>query len=225
MSDIRSYIGHRKRQKQKLLGSNSDILADYEILETLLFYSIPRKDVKPLAKSLLNKFHNLGSIINMSTQELKENSISDSTIILLKLVKEITNRINKEQLLDRPIINSWPLLINYIRTNIGYNKTECTNVIYLNHKNILIADETEKHGTINSVSIYPREILKKAILHNASSIIMVHNHPSGITEPSKADIELTLKIKNVLEPVNITLIDHLIISSNSYYSFKKNRII
>jgi DNA repair protein RadC len=225
MSDINYHIGHRNRQKEKLLRSNIGTFADYEILEMLLFYSIPRKDVKPLAKSLLNQYRNLGSILNLHDQELKDVKLTKSTIVLLRLLKEITNRINKEQLLDKPVINSWPLLINYIRANIGYNKTECLHIMYLNHKNILIADETEKHGTINSVSIYPREILKKAILHNASSIVIVHNHPSGITEPSKADIDLTLKIKEVLDPLNINLIDHLIISSNSYYSFKKHSII
>jgi DNA repair protein RadC len=218
-------IGHRQRLKDKLLRSNIGSLADYEILEILLFYSIPRKDVKPLAKHLLHKYNNLGSIISLTDRELREQKITESTIVLLKLLKDLISRINKEQLLDKPIINSWHLLVDYVRANIGYKKTECLNVMYLNHKNILIAEETEEHGTVNSVSVYPREILKKAILYNASSIVLVHNHPSGITEPSKSDIILTKQLVSTLEPLNISLIDHIIISSNSYYSFKKHGII
>jgi DNA repair protein RadC len=174
---------------------------------------------------LLKKYHNIGTIVNIPTKELRDNGITESTSTLLRLIKEITSIINKEQLLDRPIINSWKLVIDYIRSNIGYDKTECLHIMYLNHKNILIADETEKHGTINSVSIYPREILKKAILHNASSIVVVHNHPSGITEPSQADISLTKQLEKALEPIKISLIDHIIISSNSYFSFKKHGIL
>ncbi len=225
MSDYNLHIGHRKRLKEKLIRSNIGSLADYEILEILLFYSIPRKDVKPLAKSLLKKYHNIGTIVTIPTNELKENGITESTITLFRLIKEINSSINKEQLLDKPIINSWKILIDYIRSNIGYDKTECLHIMYLNHKNILIADETEKHGTINSVSIYPREILKKIILYNASSIVVVHNHPSGITEPSQADITLTKQLEKALEPLKISLIDHIIISSNSYFSFKKHGII
>lgn len=219
------YLGHRQRLKEQLLRSNLGSLADYEILEILLFFSIPRKDVKPLAKQLLNKNKNLGSIINLTDTELREQKVTESTITLFRLIKDITNRINKEQLLDKPIINSWNLLIDYVRTNIGYKNTECLNIIYLNHKHILIAEEIEEHGTVNSVSVYPREILKKAILYNASSIVLVHNHPSGITEPSKSDITLTKHLVSTLEPLNISLIDHIIISRNSYYSFKKHNII
>lgn len=225
MNDTKLYIGHRQRLKQQLLRSNIGVFHDYEILEALLFYSIPRKDVKPLAKSLLKKYHNIGSLINLSSMELKKNNLSESTIVLFKLLKEVTNEINKEKVMKKPVINSWSLLIDYIRSNIGYDNTECLNILYLNHKNILIVDETEKHGTINSVSIYPREILKKAVLHNASSIVVVHNHPSGITDPSKSDIQLTLDLQKILEPLKITLIDHIIISSSSYFSFKKHEII
>lgn len=225
MSEQISYIGHRQRLKEKFLKSSLGTLADYEVLEMLLFYAIPRKNVKPIAKFLLKKYTNIGSLVSVQETELREQKISESTIILFKLIKEITIGINKEQLLDKPVINSWGLLIDYIRSNIGYYKTECLHIMYLNHKNILITDDTEQHGTINAVSIYPREILKKAILHNASSVVLVHNHPSGITEPSKSDILLTQQLQKTLEPLNITLLDHIIISSHSYFSFKKHHLI
>ena len=215
-------VGHRARLKDKLLKSDEN-LPDYEILELLLFNAIPRKDVKPLAKSLLHKYQTIGKIINLPLTELS--SLPKAIHVLFKLMQATIARVNKEQIIANPVINNWNSLLTYIRTNIGYKNTECLKILFLNHKNILITEETIEYGTINSVAIYPREILKKAIFHNASSIVLAHNHPSGITTPSASDISMTQQVKEVLAPLNISLVDHIIISSNSHYSFKQNNLI
>lgn len=217
--------GHRLRVKNKFLKTKPGILQDYEILELLLFYSIPRKDVKPLAKTLLKQFGNLGNLINCPTPKLaKITGTGQTTIILLKLIKEILFIINKEQIVKKPILNSWEKLISYLRANIGYSSTENMKVLYLNTKNILLGEELYDLGTINRICIYPREILKAALYFEANGVILVHNHPSGITTPSKQDINFTTAIKNTLQVLDITLIDHVIISANSEFSFKSNAL-
>ncbi len=219
-------IGHRQRLKDKLIRSDMSNLHDYEILELLLFYSIPRKDVKPIAKNLLSEFGSIGKILSTPSEKLSKTiGLGQTTIILFKVVREIINNVTKEQIMKRPIIKSWDKLIEYVRSNIGYKNTENLHTLYLNHKNILIADKVYDHGTVNTVSIYPREIVKFALFHDASSIILVHNHPSGVTEPSKADLALTKAAQEALNTINVTLLDHIIISSNSYFSFKRNNLL
>lgn len=218
--------GHRQRAKERLIKSKTLILDDYEILELALFYSIPRKDVKPLAKMLIKQFGSVGSVINASEQNLKQiKGIGDSTVIFFKFLQDVIQRVNKEQISEKPIIGSWDKLITYARSNIGYKTTENLQVLYLNSKNMLIADEVHDHGTVDSISVYTREIVKSALYHDASSVVLIHNHPSGITKPSKADITLTDNILEALNSINISLIDHIIISSNSYFSFKINKLL
>lgn len=219
-------VGHRGRAKERLIKSKSSTLSDYELVELMLFHSIPRKDVKPLAKKLLNHFGNIGNIVNASTQQLEQiYGIGKSTIVLLKLFQSIIQEVTKEQILNRPVIGSWDKLITYLRANIGYKTTENLHTLFLNSKNILITEESHDYGTVNSIGVYPREIVKSALYYDASSVILVHNHPSGITKPSQSDIKLTELILNALTAVGITLIDHVIISSNSYFSFKANKLL
>ena len=218
--------GHRERLKEKLLRSKIGTLHDYEILELVLFNSIPRKDVKPIAKKLIQEFGNLGKIINTPPSKLTQiPGVGDSTIKLFRILQEVISSVTKEQILKRPIIKSWDKLIEYVRANIGYSNTENLHTLYLNHKNILIADKLHDHGTVSTVSIYPREIVKSALFHDASSVIIVHNHPSGITEPSKSDLTLTQAVQDALGTINVKLLDHIIISSNSYFSFKTHDLI
>lgn len=218
--------GHRKRQKDQLVRSTLGSLDDYIILELLLFNSIPRVDVKPIAKALLKEFGSLDKVINAKEDKIsKFPKIGESTIALFKLAQELVYRISKEKILDKPIIGSWDKLIDYLRTSIGHSSTENLCILYLNNKNILIKDKIYNYGTVNSVSIYPREIVTEALHYNACSIVIVHNHPSGITGPSKSDLLLTEAVKKALDAVSITLIDHIIISSNSYFSFKKHKLI
>lgn len=227
MNDTKELVsGHRSRVKKKLMNSNSKSLPDYEILELILFNSIPRKDVKPLSKKLLKIFGTLGKVIYASPEKLSLiPEIGDSTIALFSLIQETLQRVTKEQLFKKTIIGSWDQLITYARTSIAYKTTENLHIIYLNSKNILITDEVHEHGSATSISIYPREIVKSALYHDASSIILIHNHPSGITKPSKADISITNEIQKALLPIGISVLDHVIISSNSYFSFKANGLL
>lgn len=218
--------GHRARAKEKLLKSKSNSLYDYEILELLLFNSIPRKDVKPLAKKLIQTFGSLGKTLYASPENLSLiPGISKSTIALFRLMQETLKRVTKEQLSENTLIGSWDQLIAYARTSIGYKATENLHILYLNAKNFLITDEIHDHGSTNSISIYPREVAKSALYHDASSVILIHNHPSGVTKPSKADISITNDIQKALISINVSVIDHVIISSNSYYSFKANGLL
>ena len=219
-------LGHRARSKERLMRSQPGSPSDYELLEIALFYSIPRKDVKLIAKTLLKKFGNLGNVVNATRESLERiKGISNSSVILFRFLQEITIRLAKEEFADKPIIGSWDNLIKYIRSNIGYRTTESLHILFLNSKNMLIADEVQGYGTVNMVSVYPREIVKAALYHDASSIILAHNHPSGVTKPSEADIAITDNLIEALNSVSITLIDHVIISSNSYFSFKAHKLL
>lgn len=219
-------VGHRHRMKKRLMRSSLGSLDDYEIVELMLFNSIPRKDVKRIAKILLKKFGNIGKMSSAPANQLSEiHNIGDSTIALFRLIQEVVLRVNKEQIITKPIFKSWDKLINYVRSNIGYSATENFQILYLNNKNIPIAEELCEYGTINSVNIYPREVVKRALYHEASGIVIVHNHPSGITEPSTADKEITKSLQRALEVISVKVLDHIIISSNSYFSFRNNDLL
>lgn len=215
------YIGHRKRLKEKLLNNGSESLADYELLELVLSIAIPRKDVKPLAKELIGKFKSFGGVITANIKDLKEiKGIGETTIATLKIIEASQIKTLKDKVESRSIISNWNELIDYCKLNIGNKDTEEFHILYLNTKYYLIKDETHSTGTINSSSVYTREIMKKVLELGASSIILVHNHPTGDTTPSKADISITQKIIKSLETIDVSVHDHLIVSKGNYTSFK-----
>jgi DNA repair protein RadC len=220
------YHGHRERMRQKLLNNGADALADYELLEMVLMCAIPRRDVKPLAKDLMKKFGGFSDVLNASHEELLEiKGIKENTIAFFEIIKQSAILMTKRQAFKNPVINSWDKLIDYCVIKMGYGKVESFRVIFLDTKLRLISDEKFSEGTVDQTSLFPREILKTAVKLGATSIIMVHNHPSGDTKPSKADISMTKKVIEALKPVNIDLVDHLVISKNSYSSFKTMGII
>ncbi len=215
--------GHRQRIREKFLSNGAASLADYELLEAYLTIAIPRKDVKPLAKLLIAQFGSFAEVINASTTELLAVSgVGENTVFALKIVAEAAKRMAWENLKnkDEPVIADMDSLIDYCRMSMAYQDVEEFRLIYLNVKNRVIAEETQQKGTINHVSIHPREVVKSALDKNASAIIMVHNHPTGDTTPSKADIEVTKKVREALASMNILLHDHLIISKYGCYSFR-----
>jgi DNA repair protein RadC len=218
--------GHRLRLKNKFLKTTPMAFHSYELLELLLFYSIPRVDVKPLAKLLINHFGSLSKVLTASPYELsKIPGIGQNTIIFFKLIKEAAVLSTKEQIINQPILGSWEKLISYLRANIGYNSVESMKVLYLNSKNILLGEELYDCGTTNKISIYPREIVKAALHYNATAIILVHNHPSGVSKPSQSDIDATVAIKNALINLDIVVIDHVIVSPNNEFSFQANALL
>lgn len=221
------YLGHRARLREKLLSKGGNSLADYEILELLLALVIPRRDVKELAKNLLKKFGNLGRIFAASSEQLMQVAgIKEQSVAMFKVVQAAHAKSLLAELKDAPnIINSWDTLLDYCRVNLGGVAVEEFHIIYLDTKFKMIADEVGQKGTIDKAAVYPREIVRRALDLNARSVILVHNHPSGDTNPSKDDVETTKRVRDALTLVGITLHDHLIISSSEHFSFKHSMLI
>jgi DNA repair protein RadC len=224
--DSELYSGHRHRLRERFITSGFGSLADYEILELLLFLAKPRGDVKPLAKKLIANFGSLQRIFSASEENLSEiEGVGKSIISSLKLVKESAARMLKEEIKKTTIIQSWSALIEYLKVSMAYIKTEQFRVLFLNKKNMLIADELQEVGTVDQTPVYPREIVKRALFHEATAIILVHNHPSGNSNPSNADIQMTKKIISALSSVGVDVHDHIIICDKDFYSFKSNMLI
>lgn len=220
------YVGHRKRLKEKFLKHDPVHLSDYELLELLLFQAIPRRDVKPLAKKLMQEFSNFNQLINADRDKiLAVDEASEGCFLQLRIVRELLNRVFSEQIKNKNVISSWGALLDYLKFNMGCLKLEQFRVLFLSKKNTLIADEIMATGTIDQTPVYPREIVKKALFHEAGAIILVHNHPSGSTNPSSSDIDLTTQIVNACKTINVTVHDHVIIGNGNYYSFKSNMLL
>jgi DNA repair protein RadC len=227
-SDIKAphYIGHRKRLKEKFLSGDASIFSDYELLELLLFQVIPRRDTKPIAKEMLEIFGNLKAIIHASADKFNEiPSIKDSGYLQFKLLKELLSRVLYDEIKQQNIISSWGALLNYLKFNMSYIPLEQFRILYLNKKNILLADEVIGSGTIDQIAVYPREVVKRALFYEAGAIILVHNHPSGDSKPSAADLELTKHIVAACTLVNVQVHDHVIIGKGTYYSFKTEMLL
>jgi len=220
------YVGHRKRLKEKFLKADPAAFNDYELLELLLFQSTPRKDVKPLAKQMLQEFGDFNQLINAERKKiLAIDEATESSFLQIRIIKELINRVFQDRIRNTNIISSWSALLEYLKFNMGCLKLEQFRVLFLNKKNMLLADEVIATGTIDQTPVYPREIVKKSLFHEAGAIILVHNHPSGNSKPSNADIDLTAQIVNACNTINVSVHDHVIIGNGEYYSFKSNMLL
>lgn len=220
------HLGHRQRVKERFIKSNPEIFGDYELIELLLFSAIPRRDVKPLAKKLLKEFGSLRALVHCDIYKLLQIPGTNKNVyITFALIKEISRRLLLVDELKENVLSSWDSVIDYLKAHMGNNMTEQFRVLFLNKKNILIADEVQSSGTIDQTAIYPREIIRKGLFYGAGAIILVHNHPSGNPKPSKADIELTNIIVKACKPFDITVHDHIIIAKNKTFSFKSNLLL
>jgi DNA repair protein RadC len=221
MDDSNHYLGHRARLRERFLGVGGEALPDYELLELILFSARPRGDVKPLAKMLLKQFGSFAKVIHADESALRSvEGVGDAVMAALKTIRVSTQRLIKSEISDQPVIQSWSALMDYCKLAMGSNKIEEFRVLFLNHRHALIADEVMQRGTINHTPVYPREIVKRALELSASAIILLHNHPSGDATPSKADIDITKKIIEAAATINVTVHDHVIITSTGHYSFK-----
>ncbi len=219
------YKGHRQRLRERFLNA-PDSLQDYELIELLLFMAIPRKDVKPLAKDLLNRFGGLPQLMNAPIEELtKIKGVSENTAASIKIVTVTAHRMMKREFLNRPVLNSWTRLMDYCVSSMGDESKEHFRILFLNKKNELIADEIQGSGTVDHTPAYPREIMKRALELGATALILMHNHPSGDPKPSQADIDLTRHIVRAGETFDIVIHDHIIVSRNGYSSFKSLGIL
>ncbi len=221
MTEKPDHLGHRKRLRQRFVDSEGAALADYELLELLLFQAIPRQDTKPIAKALLKRFGSYGGVLAAGAGELGEvKGMGEAAVVALKSVAEAAKRLALEDVMDEPVLGSWDRLIAYLRIAMARDRTERFRILFLDTKNKLIADEEQQRGTVNHTAVYPREVMKRALELGATAVIMVHNHPSGDPSPSKADIEMTREVRDAGKRLGVTLHDHVIVASSGHSSFK-----
>jgi DNA repair protein RadC len=218
--------GHRQRVRDKIKKAGINGMAEYEILEVILYGVFTTKDTKETAKKLLKKFKTLENLLQAPKKKVLElEGIGESIYIQLQFTKELVEYLYKEQIIENDILNSVEKVYKYLKSDIGFLEKEVFKIIFLNSKNEYLGEEDLFHGTIDKSQIYAREIIKETIKYNAKSVIFAHNHPSGSFEPSRADIDMTKKLKKILEPLEVRVLDHIIITSKGYYSFLEEGII
>lgn len=220
------FSGHRQRLKDRFRTGGVAAVADYELLELVLYAAIPRRDVKPLAKELIARFGGFAEVISAPAEHLKESAgIGDTAIISLKLIEAAAQKLAQGRIMDKPVLSNWQALVDYCQIKLGYQKKEQFHILFLDRKNRLIADEKQQEGTIDHTPVYPREVIKRALDLHATAIILVHNHPSGDPTPSRDDVEMTKRIEEAGRQLGVLLHDHLIISRSGHTSFKSLGLI
>mgnify|MGYP001603880901 CR=1 FL=1 len=215
------YHGHRERLRSRFLA-HPDALPDYELVEMLLFAAKTRGDTKPLAKALIDRFKGIGALLAAEPARLRQvaGADSDAVIAALKVVQEAAVRLARTELKQRSVISSWQALLDYCQTAYARNPVEEFRVLYLDRKNALIQDDAQSRGTIDQTSVYPREVVKRALELGASALILVHNHPSRDPTPSKADIEMTRQVREACKAAEVVLHDHVIVGQGRHASLK-----
>jgi DNA repair protein RadC len=219
--DAPHYFGHRERLRERFLAGGPDSMPDYELMELALFAAIPRRDVKPLAKALVTRFGSFAEAIAAPRERILEvEGVSEGVAAQLKIIEAAALRLSKTRVLGRPVLSSWAALIDYCAAAMARSTTEEFRVLFLDRKNVLIADEVQSTGTIDHTPVYPREIVKRVLELGASAVILVHNHPSGDPTPSRADIEMTRDVTDAAKALKITVHDHVIVGRSGHSSFK-----
>ena len=220
------YLGHRQRLRERLLSIGGEQMQDYELLELVLTLAIPRRDVKPLAKALIDHFGSFAGVIAADQAALeKVRGMGEGAVAALKVIEAAAVRLAREEISDKPLIGSWNRLLDYCRTSMGRAQTEQFRVLFLDRKNRLIKDEVQQTGTVDHTPVYPREIMKRALELGASALILVHNHPSGDPTPSRADIEITKDVQKAAQALGVQVHDHLIIGKSGHTSFKSQGLL
>lgn len=222
-----SYIkDHRKRLRERFLVGGADAVPEYEMLELVLFRAIPRQDVKPLARALIDHFGDFNRVLAAPLTALRKvKGVGDAVALELKIVEAAAHRLARSKVMQRHVISSWQALLDYCHTVMAHRDTEQFRVLFLDTKNVLIADEEQAKGTVDHVPVYPREVVKRALELNAASILLVHNHPSGDPTPSQSDIDMTAQIKAAANALSITVHDHLIIGKDTELSFRAEGLL
>ena len=225
-SDAAHYHGHRERLRSRYRESGDAGLADYELLELLLFRLIPRRDTKPISKALIARFGNLAGVLGAPLSLLQEvKGVGEAVALDLKLVATVSQRMLKSEIRNKQVLASWSSVIDYCHAAMAYESREQFRVLFLDKRNVLIADEVQGQGTVDHTPVYPREVMRRALELSATAIILVHNHPSGDPTPSRADIDMTKTIIDTAKPLGIAVHDHIIIGKDGHVSFKGLRLI
>ena len=223
---IPSKVGHRQRLRERFNKGGRDAVHDYELLELILFRAVPRRDVKDLAKELIGRFGSLAEVIHAPEHLLREiNMVGDAIVFELKLLRAAALELMRTEVIDKPLLSSWQQVIDYCRAAMGYETREQFRILFLDKKNKLIADEIQGQGTVDHTPVYIREVIKRALELSATALVLVHNHPSGDTKPSRADIDMTRSIATAAKPLGIILHDHIIVGRGVHFSFKAEKII
>lgn len=224
---VPSYLrDHRARLRERFMVGGSDAMPDYEILELVLFRAIPRQDVKPLARLLIETFGSFGAAIGATPKQLaKVKGVGDSVIAELKIIEAAAQRLAKSKVMQQHVVASWNALIDYCHTVMDHREVEQFRILFLDHKNRLIADEEQARGTVDHVPVYPREVVKRALELNASALILVHNHPSGDPTPSESDISVTRQIQYACDVMGLSVHDHIIVGKSKEVSFRAKGLL
>ena len=220
------YLGHRERLRQRFRNAGADALSEYELLELVLFRAIPQRDVKPLAKELIAKFGSFSEVIAAPEMRLREvKGLGDAAITEFKIVQAAAGHLARGKVKKRPVLSSWSAVLDYCRTTMAFADKEQFRVIFLDKRNQVIVDEVQQTGTVDHTPVYPREVVKRALEHSATAIILVHNHPSGDPTPSRADIQMTQQIVEIAKPLGVAVHDHIIVGKDGHASLKGLRLI
>lgn len=215
------YMGHRERLRHKFRESGPEALHDYELLELVLFRAIPRRDIKPLAKKMLERFGSFAEVLSAPDHLLEEfPGIGPAVITELKIIKAAAAHFAHGKVKERPVLSSWKAVLDHCRTSMAFSEIEQFRVLFLDKKNALITDEVQQTGTVDHTPVYIREVIKRALELSATAIILVHNHPSGDPTPSRADIDMTKQIAEAGAPLGVTIHDHIIVGRNGHASFR-----
>ena len=226
MNTSKDNKGHRQRLREKFLKNGLDGFLDYEIIELLLTLGTPRKDCKQSAKDALKKFGSLKAVLEAEPAELKEiKGIGDNNVFGLKIAQSVSRRYLADRIIDQDFIRSADEVIDYLKHNLRDKNREVFLVIYLNGRNQILKMEELFQGTLTTSAVYPREVVKRALVNDAAALVFVHNHPSGNPNPSKDDLTITKKLKEAAQAIDVSVHDHLIIAGNDVYSFADHGLI
>jgi len=218
--------GHRERLKDRFRTAGPDAVADYELIEMILYGAIRRGDTKPLAKRLIAAFGSFAEVINAPPERLLEiDGVGEACVTQLKIVRAAALRVMKGQILDRPLLGSWNAVIDYVKAAQGHEARELFRILFVDKKNRLIADEVQQQGTVDHTPVYVREVVKRSLELSATAIVLVHNHPSGDPTPSRADIDMTRMIVDAAKPLGIAVHDHIIVGRHGHVSFRGLKLI
>jgi DNA repair protein RadC len=218
------YHGHRDRLRTRFADAGPESVADYELLELLLYSAIPRRDVKPLAKELIDTFGSFAEVIAAPRQLLRKR-LGDAAVTQLKIVEAAAQRMARGGVKRKEMLSSWDAVIDYCRAAMAFSDTEQFRILFLDKRNGLIADEVQQKGTVDHTPVYPREVVKRALELSATAIVLVHNHPGGDPTPSRADIQMTQQIIEIAKPLGIAVHDHIIVAKQGHASMKGLRLI
>ncbi len=222
-----SYMAdHRKRLRARFMTGGATAMPDYEILELLLFRAMPRQDVKPLARRLIDGFGDLNRVLSAPAARLLDtDGVGEAILAELKIAEAVAHRMARARVIERPVISSWDSVLDYCHTVMAHRDTEQFRILFLDRRNVLIADEEQAKGTVDHVPVYPREVVKRALELNASALILVHNHPSGDPTPSESDIRMTEQVDAAAKALGMTVHDHLIIGKSREISFRAQGLL